>query len=36
MLKASVEELGCKCPILWTWGCIGCVSQLNGGVYNPW
>jgi len=35
MLETSIEELGCKHPISWTWEYRGGVSQLNGGGYNP-
>jgi len=31
MLWRSMENMGCKCLILKTWGCKAGVSQLNGG-----
>jgi hypothetical protein len=34
ILKASMEELRCKCLISWVWGYRGGVSKLNGGGYN--
>ena len=36
MLETSVEKLGCKHSISWTWDYKGGVSQLNGSGYNPW
>jgi len=34
MLWRSMENIGCKCLILNTWGCS--VSQLNGGGCSLW